>query len=384
MSYAGKTVDEIVSEMWAANQDAQTKLILGVSELSRRAKLAGQPIEPDLPEPPVDPDLPDPDGLGLTPVEADSYQEGWGDTLRHRANDGPNCVLRDSNVTCAARSGLMIDSQNPLDVTIEIDTCVFERGPVHTDWGIRGYGINGTMDGVHFYNLGLWMDDERSVHQDGHGAYFNLKDGPQRSLLAINGLEACALAGQALQLVTRPEEGDVPQRYTVDIDGVDLYNVASQPGRGACGLALYAAAKEGMEYTLGEVRFIGTHGQPTLPGHQHSTRGIIACVPDRVGPDAWIESFSLQHLIIDAERSDRDLLIHEEQRKIHYAHIEGRLRGIYRTHSNLPVLMKCEALLDGWDLIIESCAFDCYVEVSGTMHRVYRNTPFHLSQAMLG
>ena len=326
--------------LWEANRDRDIqnrKIEALVLEAIRRREVyrtlaggTGGSTDPGGSLPPE----PQADHAGLELLEPDEYHVGWGHTIFHKTGDLLD--VKRKRVMCSGQDAIHVQSQagNGVSVELELIDNEIRQGPVTAHWGLCSNHVHGLIDGLDVRGVGLPAGDGEV--RDGHGIYAKLMQVPgtgpdmNGSSLTVNRGTFVDLAGQAMQLVTRPHEGPVPDDFTVHIPEVYVENCSQLPSRGSSMLALYGAAKNGLRYELGTVVAVGTIGRAENPKAEASARGVIAAHADgfhHAHTVGFVESFRCQHLALDVVEGDRDPLIFADHRHIMFERIDGRLRG---------------------------------------------------------
>ncbi len=339
-----------------------------VMELRRRyVELRdGEPVEPPVVEPPIVLP-PQPDKVLL---KADSYQPGWGDVIQHKPDMGPLFQLLDSIVVCGARSGAITHSQAPEGVEVDIRNVDLIQGPVTVGWGLCLNHVYGTIEGVTANGLGLPGPDGEL--RDGHACYGKLYGGD----FAVLDSDFLNCAGQALQLVTRPHEGPVPENLTVILDGITATDCSRQPvghgGGGSAMLALYCASTGfGTVIHAGSINLIGTIGQPADAKKDHATRGGIQVWADGHADDGgFFDRFTCDDLFIDFQKGDRHPLDFKDTKHVHLGTIDGQLHGAFREVNGVPVLINMEKRPGPGSILVESTTFAFAILLDGVAHNV--------------
>ncbi len=284
----------------------------------------------------VQPPIVGPPSEELQVLMAASYQPGWGDVLQHKHGDGTEFTLHDKELICGARSGAITHSQDPVPVTVDIRNVLLSQGPVTVGWGLCLNHVGGLIDGLTAVGLGATIDGHK---RDGHAVY-----GKLLADLEVRELDAIDCAGQAMQLVTRPKEGTVPERLDLVLGQVFAkdcsYQAVGHGGGGSAMLALYCASKGGTTITADRIALVGTKGQPENPKEQAATRGGIQTWADGHDRDsAWIGHFNCAELDVDMEQGDRHPLDFKDTDFVNLERVKGRLRGAHQVRDGLPVLI---------------------------------------------
>jgi len=316
-------------------------------------------------------------------IRAANYADSYGDTVSHLPVDGSMFQLEGKHIIADTRTGIMVHSQmvewsagaggfiptdSPNPVTLEMRDIVVTQGPTPCEWGMVGKHVQGFITRSAMFGLG--QRGEGDEPKDGHGQYLSLAGN-----LTISDSLWVQMGGQALQLVTRPKEGYVPDSVNILLSNLTAqdcsWNAAGGGGGGGSAFTIGAATPQGTVLTCVGLRNVGTLGKGDPDA---ITRGAFTAWPDST--DGHFLAVELHDSFIDFEAGDRHPYQVIRSQRVLMDRVRGRLRGAFQFVDGKPVLLQVLTHGVTENVTLNNPEFDCAVLIDGEPHIVTAGESF--------